>query len=123
MIGILKSPAEGWSGFVLLLDITDQFSGEVDGRSEDSPSNDIALDFGKPDLDLIEPTAIGRGVVDPKRWIGLQELENLLGFMGAQVVGDDMDLSTLRLAGNDLAQKADKLGAGVPGGGLCHDVP
>src|SRR6516165_7228431 len=123
MIGILKYPAEGGSGFVVLLDITDQLSGEVDGRSEDSASNDIALDFGKPDLDLIEPTGIGRGIVDPQRWIGLEELENLLGFMGAQVIGDDVDLSTLRLAGNDLAQKADKLSAGVSCGGLSHHVP
>jgi hypothetical protein len=31
------------------------FSGQVGGGSEDSPSNDIALPFGKPDFDLIEP--------------------------------------------------------------------
>src|SRR6266853_5099542 len=69
MIGILKSPAEGCGGFVVLLDVTDQLSGEVGRRSEDSPSDDIALDFGKPDLDLIEPTRIGRGVMDPYGWI------------------------------------------------------
>ena len=122
MIGILKSPAEGCGGFVVLPDVTDQLSGEVGGRSEDSPSDDIALDFGKPDLDLIEPTRIGRGVMDPYGGIGLEELENILGFMCAQVVGDDVNLSALRLAGDDLAQKVDKLGAGMPSGGLAHDV-
>ena len=122
IIRVLKSPAEGCSGFVVLLDVTDQLSGEVGDRGEDSPSDEIALDFGKPDLDLIEPTRIGRGVMDPYRWIGLEELENILGFMCAQVVGDDVNLSTLRLAGDDLAQKVDKLGAGMPSGGLSHDV-
>src|SRR6266481_5636012 len=122
MSGILKSPAEGCGGFVVLPDVTDQLSGEVGDRGEDSPSDEIALDFGKPDLDLIEPTGIGRGVMDPYRWIGLEELENILGFMCAQVVGDDMNLSALRLTGDNLAQKVDKLGAGMPRGGLSHDV-
>ena len=93
MIGILVSPAEGCGGFVVLPDVTDQLSGEVGCRSEDSASDDISLDFGKPDLDLIKPTGIGRGVVDPHRWIGLEELENVLGFMCAQIVGDDVNLS------------------------------
>ncbi len=122
MIGILKSPAEGGGGFVILLDVTDELSGEVGGRSENSPSNDSALNFGEPDLDLIEPTGIGWGVMDPYGWIGLEKLKNTLCFMCAQVVGHDMNLSTLRLAGDDLAEKVDKLGAGMPRGGLAQDV-
>ena len=122
MSGILKSPAEGCGGFVVLPDVTDQLSGEVGDRGEDSPSDEIALDFGKPDLDLIEPTGIGRGVMDPYGWMGLEELENILGFMCAQVVGDDVNLSAIRLAGDDLTQKVDKLGAGMPSAGLSHDV-
>jgi hypothetical protein len=78
MIGILKFPAEGCGGFVALLDVTDQLSGQVGGGSEDSSSDDIALNFGKPDLDLIEPTGIGRGVMDPYRWIGLEKSETFL---------------------------------------------
>src|SRR5258708_25825621 len=122
MIGILKSSTEGCGGFVVLLDVTDQLSGEVVGRGEDSPSDDIALDFGKPDLDLIEPTRIGRGVMDSYGWIGLEELENILGFMCAQVVGDDVNLSALRLARDDLAQKVDKPGADMPTVALSHDL-
>ena len=60
--------------------------------------------------------------MDPHRWIGLEELENILGFMCAQVVGDDVNLSTIRLAGDDLTQKVDKLEAGMPSGGLSQDV-
>ena len=122
MIGILILPAEGCGGSVVLFDVTDQLSREVGCRSEDSASDNIALDFGKPDLDLIEPTGIGRGVVDPNRWIGLEELENMLGFMCAQVVGDDVNLSAIGLAGDDLVEKVDKLGTGMLSGGLSHDV-
>src|SRR5258708_39454177 len=121
MIDILKSPAEGSGGFVVLLDVADQLSGQVSCRSEDPASDDIALNFGKPDLDLIKPTGIGRGVMDPYR-IGLEELENILGFMCGQVVGDDVNLSAIRLAGDDLTQKVDKLDAGMPSGGLSRDV-
>ena len=122
MIDILKSPAEGSGGFVVLLDVADQLSGQINCRSEDPASDDIALDFGKPDLDLIKPAGIGRGVMDSNRWIGLEELENILGFMCAQVVSHDVNLAALRLTGDDLAQKVDKLGAGMASGGLSHDV-
>ena len=60
--------------------------------------------------------------MDPYGWIGLEELENMLGFVCAQVVGDDVNLSAKGLAGNDLAQKSDKLGTGMPGRGLAHEV-
>jgi len=53
--------------------------------------------------------------MDPYR-IGLEELENILGFMCGQVVGDDVNLSAIRLAGDDLTQKVDKLDAGMPSG-------
>jgi hypothetical protein len=54
--------------------------------------------------------------------IGLQELENILGFMRAQVVGHDVNLSALGLAGDNLAEKVDKLGAGMQSSGFCDDV-
>ena len=38
------------------------------------------MNFGKPDLHLIKPTGVGRGVMDSYGWIGLEELENILGF-------------------------------------------
>src|SRR3981081_3978234 len=96
MIDILKSPAEGSGGFVVLLDVADQLSGESSCRSEDPASDDIALDFGKPDLDLLKPAGIGRGVMDSNRWIGLEELENIFGFMFGQVVIHDVELAGRR---------------------------
>ena len=60
--------------------------------------------------------------MDSHGWIGLEELENILGFMCAQVVSHDVNFSARRLAGNDLAQKSDKFGAGMPSGGLSDDI-
>ena len=106
IVSILKSPAEGGSGFVVLLDIADELSGEVGCGSENAPRDDVALNFGKPDLDLIEPTGIGRGEMDPEGWIGLEELENILGFMCAQVVGHVVNFSVLRLVGKIWPRKS-----------------
>ena len=122
MVDILISPAEGCGGFVVLLDVAHELSGQVGGGSENSPSNHIALNFGKPDFDLIEPARIGRSVMDPNGWIGMEELENILGLMCAQIVDHDVNFSALGLAGHDLAQKVDKFGTGMPSGGLTNDV-
>ena len=54
--------------------------------------------------------------------IGLEELENILGFMCAQVVGHYVNLSAFRLAGDNLAEISRKLGAGMPSGALSDDV-
>ena len=103
MIGILTTPAEGCCGFVILLDVTNELSRQIGFGSEDSSSNDMALNFGKPDCDLIEPARIGRSVMNPNGRIGVEELENAFGFMCAQVVGHDVNLFARRLTGDDPA--------------------
>ena len=122
MVDILVSPPEGCCGFVVLLDVADELSRQIGFGSEDSSSNDMALNFGKPDFDLIEPARIGRSVMNPNGRIGVEELENAFGFMCAQVVGHDVNLFPRRLTGDDLAQKVDKFDAGMPVGGLTDDV-
>ena len=122
MVNILISPVEGCGGLVVLLDVTKELSRQVRFGGEDSSSNDSTLNFGKPDFDLVEPTRIGRRVVEPNCRIGVQELKNTLGFVRAQVVDHDMNFSASWLAGHDRAQKVDKFDAGVPVGGLPDDV-
>lgn len=122
MVDILVSPPEGCCGFVVLLDVADELSRQIGFGSEDSSSNDMALNFGKPDFDLIEPTRIGRSVMNPNGRIGVEELENAFGFMCAQVVGHDVNLFPRRLTGDDLAQKVDKFDAGMPSRRLTDDV-
>ena len=122
MVDILVSPPEGCCGFVVLLDVADELSRQIGFGSEDSSSNDMALNFGKPDFDLIEPARIGRSVMNPNGRIGVEELENAFGFMCAQVVGHDVNLFARRLTGDDLAQKVDKFDAGMPSRRLTDDV-
>jgi len=122
MVDILVSPPEGCCGFVVLLDVADELSRQIGFGSEDSSSNDMALNFGKPDFDLIEPARIGRSVMNPNGRIGVEELENAFGFMCAQVVGHDVNLFARRLTGDDLAQKVDKFDAGMPSRLLTDDV-
>ena len=122
MVNILISPAEGGRGFVVLLNVTKELSRQVSFGGEDSSSDDSALNFGKPDFDLVEPTRIGRRVVEANCRIGVQELKDTLGFVRAQVVDHDMNFSASWLAGHDRAQKVDKFDAGVPVGGLPDDV-
>jgi hypothetical protein len=87
----------------VVADVTDQLCGKVDWRTKTSVRDDISLDCGKPGVHLVEPTRIGRSVVDPNRWFFQEALENLLGFMRAQVVDDEVNFSTLGLAGHELA--------------------
>ena len=42
--------------------------------------------------------------------------------MGGQVVRDHVDLPSLRLAGDDVAEEVDKRRAGVPGYGLAEHL-
>jgi hypothetical protein len=60
--------------------------------------------------------------MDPDGWIGIEELENTLGFMCAQVIGHDVNFSALRQAGHGLAQEVDKFGTGMSSGGFSQGV-
>src|SRR6201989_3696365 len=101
MVNILISPVEGCGGFVVLLDVTKELSREVSFGGEDSSSDDSALNFGKPDFDLVEPARIGRRVVESNCRMGLQELKNTLGFLRTQEAAHEMNFSASRLAGHD----------------------
>jgi hypothetical protein len=53
-VGVSVGPLEGFSGFVVGLDITGDFASEVGSGSEDAAGDQIALKSGEPDFDLIE---------------------------------------------------------------------
>jgi hypothetical protein len=54
-VGVSVGPLEGFSGFVVGLDIAGNFAGEVGPGSENAAGDQIALKFREPDFDLIEP--------------------------------------------------------------------
>ncbi len=55
-VGHLK----GAAFFVVMADVAHEFAREIVDRSKDAAGNDVALDLGEPEFDLIEPRGIGR---------------------------------------------------------------
>jgi hypothetical protein len=49
------SPSDGSSGFIVVPDVTKDFSSEIVDRGKDTSSDDLPLNFGKPDFDLVQP--------------------------------------------------------------------
>src|SRR5260370_42401548 len=52
-----------------------------------------ALEDGEPDLDLVEPGAVGRGEIEADVWVA-GEPAFALGLVGRKIVEDDVDLLT-----------------------------
>jgi hypothetical protein len=64
---------------VVFADVVNEFALEVLSGSEDTAGNNIAMNLGKPNLHLVDPVGVGRGIVDPKSGVGLKKLKNFLG--------------------------------------------
>ena len=59
-VGISVGPLEGFGSFVVAHDIAGDFASEVSSGSKDAAGEQIALNFGEPDFDLIEPGRVSR---------------------------------------------------------------
>ena len=121
--GILVAPREGDRGFVVVADITHDFPGEICLGFEDAASNDVALDFREPDFDLVEPRRVSGREVKMELGVVAQESFNGFGFVGREIVGDEVDFPTRFHIGNYLLQKSNELGAGMAAGGLAKTTP
>ena len=120
--GILVTPSERDRRFVVVADITHDFSGKIRPGFEDAASNDVALDLREPDFDLIEPRRVSGRKVKTDARVLAQESFDGFGFVGREIVGNDVDLSPRFHTGNHLLQKDDELGAGMAVGGLAQDL-
>ena len=72
-------------------DETHELARQVLDRSEDAAGDDVALDFGEPKLDLIEPGGVGRSEVQVNIGMLGQELVNALSFVTGKVIQHDVD--------------------------------
>ena len=104
------------------MDISTNLASQVGDGCKDAARQDVALDFREPQLDLIQPRRIGGREMQVNVRMREQEGTNGLCFMRREIVGDDVNLSPLRLTGHDLAEEFDKGGAGVPRHGLAEDL-
>src|SRR6202040_2909840 len=89
-------------------------AGKILDGGEDSSLDDFALDPREPQFHLIEPGRVGGREVEMDVRMLSQEVLYPLCLMGGQVVQDDMDLLTVRLAGNQIAEEGDEFLAGMP---------
>jgi hypothetical protein len=79
-----------------------------------TPCNEVSLDLGEPDLDLIKPRGIGRGVMELDVGMGAQKALDGCRFMSRKVVGNDMNRRFVD-------EKLHELGAGVAVSCLARD--
>ena len=91
-VGVL--PADGLGPRVVVADVAKQLLREVTDGREDAARDDVSLDLGKPDLDLIEPGGVGRREVKMHVREVSEELANALALLSREVVDDDVDLAS-----------------------------
>jgi hypothetical protein len=113
MSDIFVDPTDRCRSFVVVADVVHELAREILYGSEDTSRNNVALNLGKPNFDLVEPTGVGRGVVDANSRVGLKEFKNSLGLVRTQIIGNDVDLATCRLTRHDLGKEIDELCAGM----------
>src|SRR5260221_1497191 len=109
------SPLEGFGLFVVATDVAEEFPIKIFNRDEDAAGDYITLDFGKPDLNLVEPGGVGWCVMDANITISLQEFPDLGGTMSREIIGDDMNFLCRGLASNELLEKSHELRASMAG--------
>src|ERR1019366_5684505 len=114
----LDRPSIGGVG----VDVASEFASQVGNRGEDAARDDLALDLGEPDLDLIEPRRVSGREVKPDSRMLLEELADRLSFVRGEIVEDDVNLLPRRAQGYNLLQKRDELTAGMAGSGFAVDA-
>ena len=120
--GILVAPSERDRRFVVVADITHNFPGKIRPGCEDAASNNVALDLREPDFDLVEPRRVSGREVKMDARVLAQESFDGFGFVGREIVGNDVDFPPRFHTGNHLLQKDDEFGAGMAVGGLAQDL-
>lgn len=58
------SPSDRGSCFVVVPDVTKDFSAEIVHGGENAPGDNLPLDLGEPDLDLVQGRRIGGCKID-----------------------------------------------------------
>src|SRR5688500_7867891 len=93
---------------IVMADVAADLASEIGDGGEDAAGNDVTLDLGEPELDLVEPGRVGRSEVKTDVGVMSEEVANALRLMGREVVDDDVDLATSGLASDDVAEEGDE---------------
>src|SRR5437879_4859166 len=74
------------------VDIAAKLAGQILHAGKDSAGDHVALDLGKPDLDLIQPPRIRRREVEMYVRMRRHKIANHLTLVRRQIVQNDVDL-------------------------------
>jgi hypothetical protein len=115
------SPFDGSSSLVVVPNVTKDFSSEIVDGGKDASGDNLPLDLGEPDFDLVKPRRIGGCKMHADLGMMGQKVLDELSFMGREVISDDVDLASEGLGGHHLGKKVDELGAGMALSRLAKD--
>jgi len=101
-----------------MTDVSSDLPREISDRGKDASREQVPLDLGEPQFDLIQPRRIGRREVQPDIGVRDQERAHGLRLMRREVIDDHVDLAARGLSGDDLAEELDERRAGVARHGL-----
>ena len=76
------SPSEGSGSLIVGFDVAHELAAQVGNGFEDSAGNHVALDFGEPVFDLVEPGTISGGCNAATRLDGRQGSDPRVWFCG-----------------------------------------
>src|ERR1700688_3224885 len=100
-------PSERVSGLIIALDEGIDVFPELGHAGEARALERQAAEDREPTLDLVEPGGVGRGEVEMNVLVA-GEPSLALGFVGVEVVEDDMDLAA-GMGGDDPVHEVEKL--------------
>jgi hypothetical protein len=115
------SPFDRSGGLVVVTDVARDFSSEIAEGGKDASGDDLPLDFGEPDFDLVKPGRVSGCKMKVDFGMLGQKLVDEFGFMGREIICDNVDLASQGLGGHDIGKKIDELGAGMALSGLAKD--
>ncbi len=101
-------------------DVLHELSAQVGQRREDAAGNDVALDLGEPEFDLVEPRGVSRGEVQVNLRMPIQKVVDLARLVGREIVRNHVDFFAARLVDDDVRQKGDEFRGRVSRGGLAE---
>ena len=112
MIDIFVDPTDWGGGFIVVTNVAHQLAREILYRSEDASGNNVTLNLGKPIFDLVKPTGVGRGIIDPNCGVSLQEIQRLSSSCARLNCRQLRGSQDLAVGYPRFCQKIDKLRAG-----------
>jgi hypothetical protein len=116
-------PLYGFWVFVVVADVTHEFSLEVIDGGKDAAGYEVVLDIGEPQLHLVEPGGVGGREVKANLFVLREKVCDGPGLVGRQIVGDDVNLFVLRLASDNIVEKGFELSRGVAALGFAQHCP